>query len=438
MDDDFKQFETRVFELLEGKLSQYNDVDDLVRNIETIAKTVNPAVTQEEISRVIADAKRFDPIDGYLHDEDVEDIMVNNTRNIFVFKTGEGIEQVKERIPTRKELNMFVKKLRMYATSDMASKHIFDVHMPSGSRANIVESPLGADVTIRSFKKKAYSIIDLINRGELSYNMAGRLWVYSEGLKVRPANMVIGGTPGAGKTTLLNAMFSFFRPEERIVVIEETYELNTETQENCVKLETSPSVSLQDLLKNSLRMRPDMIVVGEVRGAEAEDMMVAMNIGKIAMSTIHASNTRDIITRLESSPMNIDKNSISLIDVLMVVSQVQEDQSYTRKVTQVSEVSGVETKVLLSDLFLYDYKTRRGSQILPSVTYRDNLSKLSGYSPNKIIEEEQRRAKILERLNKLGIRDLAGINNFCKEYYEDPERALAKIELSNLGILTYD
>ncbi|MDE1851756.1 MAG: CpaF family protein [Candidatus Micrarchaeota archaeon] len=438
MDDDFRQFEGRVFELLEGKLSQYSDEADLLKNIETIAKTVNPAITQEEIDRVIADAKRFDPIDGYLHDENIEDIMVNNTRNIFVFKTGEGIAEAKERIPTRRDLNMFVKKLRMYATSDMASKHIFDVHMPNGSRANIVESPLGADITIRSFKKKAYSIIDLINRGELSYNMAGRLWVYSEGLKVRPANIVIGGTPGAGKTTLLNAMFSFFRPEERIVVIEETYELNTETQENCVRLETSPSVSLQDLLKNSLRMRPDMLIVGEVRGAEAQDMMVAMNIGKIAMSTIHASNTRDIITRLESSPMNIDKNSISLIDVLMVVSQVQEEQTYTRKVTQVSEVSGVETKVLLSDLFVYDYKTRRGSQILPSVTYRDNLSKLSGYSPSKIIEEEQRRAKILERLNKLGVRDLAGINNFCKEYYEDPERALAKIELSNLGVLTYD
>ncbi|MDE1823168.1 MAG: hypothetical protein KGH50_02485, partial [Candidatus Micrarchaeota archaeon] len=151
-----------------------------------------------------------------------------------------------------------------------------------------------------------------------------------------------------------------------------------------------------------------------------------------------ASTTRDIITRLESSPMNIDRNAISLVDVLMVVSQVQEEGMYTRKITQVSEVSGVETKVLLSDLFLYDYKTRKGSQILPSVTYRDNLSKLSGYSPSKIIEEEQRRAKILEKLNKMGIRDLAGINNFCKEYYEDPEKALNKIELSNLGILTYD
>ncbi|MDE1823902.1 MAG: CpaF family protein [Candidatus Micrarchaeota archaeon] len=438
MDEEFLQFESKVFELLEGKLSSINDEGELLRNIETISKTVNPAVTQDEINQAIADARKFDPIDDYLHNEEIEDIMVNNTRNIFVYRTGAGIEMVKERIPTRKELSRFVKKLRMYATSDMASKQIFDVHMPTGARANIVESPLGADVTIRSFKKKAYSIIDLINRGELSYNMAGRLWVYSEGLKVRPANIVIGGTPGSGKTTLLNAMFSFFRPEERIVVIEETYELNTETQENCVRLETSPQVDLQDLLKNSLRMRPDMLIVGEVRGAEAQDMMVAMNIGKIAMSTIHASTTRDIITRLESSPMNIDRNAISLVDVLMVVSQVQEEGMYTRKITQVSEVSGVETKVLLSDLFLYDYKTRKGSQILPSVTYRDNLSKLSGYSPSKIIEEEQRRAKILEKLNKMGIRDLAGINNFCKEYYEDPEKALNKIELSNLGILTYD
>ena len=149
-----------------------------------------------------------------------------------------------------------MRKLKMYATTAASNMKIFDVHLPNGSRANIVDSPLGADLTIRNFRQNALSILDLINLGELSYNMAGRFWLYVDGLKVRPANLLIGGMPASGKTTLLNAMFSLFRPEQRVVVIEETYELNTETQENTVRLETSPELPMEDLVKNALRMRP--------------------------------------------------------------------------------------------------------------------------------------------------------------------------------------
>ena len=332
---------------------------------------------------------------------------------------------------------MLVKKMKMYATTSVANRKIFDVHLPNGSRANIVDSPLGADITVRNFKQAALSIIDLINFGELSYNMAGRLWLYVEGLKIRPANLLIGGMPASGKTTLLNAMFSFFRPEQRVVIIEETYELNSDTQENAVRLETSPELPMEELVKNSLRMRPDMIIMGEVRGAEANDMLTAMNIGKIAMATIHASTARDVIIRLEHTPMNIPMDIIPLIDAIIVVSQVNEGNTLKRKITQVSELSGIETQVLLSDLYVYDYKTRKSSDVLPSVTYRDTLSKLTGYTPTEIVIEEQRRGKILERLNKLGIRDLKGINDFVKEYYENPKKALEKIDLANLGTLPW-
>ena len=265
--------------------------------------------------------------------------------------------------------------------------------------------------------------------------MSCRFWLYTEGLKVRPANLLIGGMPASGKTTLLNAMFSFFRPETRVVVIEETYELNTETQENTVRLETSPDLPMEELVKNALRMRPDMLIIGEVRGAEAKDMLTAMNVGKIAMSTIHASTARDVITRLEHTPMNVEMDIIPLIDAIIMVSQVNENGKFVRKITQVSEISGIETQVLLSDLYTYDYKTHKSSEILPSVTYRDTLSKLTGYTPTEIVMEEQRRGKILQRLNELGIRDLKGINEFVKEYYDNPQHALAKIDLLDLGTL---
>jgi len=434
-DSEFKLFESDVFDQLSGVLSSLPGDKEKKDYIEMVAKGLNPAASKETIDAVIKDASTFYPIDKYLSDQNIEDIMINNTQNIFVYTTNAGQLKIPEKIENKFELELLVKKFKMYATTATAHEKVFDVHLPNGSRVNIVDSPLGADITIRNFKTQAMSIIDLINRGELSYAMAARLWIYTDGLKVRPANILIGGMPASGKTTLLNAMFSFFRPEERIVAIEETYEINSSTQENCVRLETNPEVTMEELVKNSLRMRPDRIIIGEVRGAEAKDMMTAMNIGKIAMGTIHASTARDVITRLQHTPMNIEMDIIPLIDTIIIVAQVPENGRLIRKITQVSEISGIETQVLLSDLYTYDYKTHRSSEILPSVTYRDTLSRLTGYPPSEIILEEERRAKILERLNKLGITDLKGINEFAKAYYENPQLALEKINLGELGTL---
>ncbi len=431
----FYEFESRVFDSLESKLSGVANENDRNRMVEKAAEELSQTATDVEIKKIVADSRSFGILDKYMRDMRIEDIMVNNTRDLFVYVGGIGYEKSAEKVEDMRDLDMMVKKLKMYATTAMSNKEIFDVHLPNGSRANIVNSPLGANITIRNFRQAALSIIDLINTGELSYNMAARFWLYVDGLKTRPANLLIGGMPASGKTTLLNAMFSFFRPEQRVVVIEETYELNTETQENTVRLETSPTLPMEELVKNSLRMRPELIIIGEVRGPEAKDMMTAMNIGKISMGTIHASTARDVVTRLEHTPMNVDMDILPLIDAIIIISQVNEQGKVVRRITQVSEISGIETQVLLSDLFNYDYKTHRGSDILPSVTYRDTLAKLTGYTPTEIMMEEQRRAKILERLNKLGIRSLTDINEFVKEYYDNPKAALTKIDLLTLGVL---
>ncbi len=434
-DDGFASLEARVFDMLDSKLGKMHEEEDIRKYIEGVVKAVDPAADQSKIERIVKDAKTFEPIDRYLYDESVEDIMVNNTKNVFTYKSPDGDIMAPEKIATREELEMFVRKLRMYATSETASKHIYDVHLPNGSRCNIVDSPLGPAITIRNFKPKAFSIIDLINSGELSYQLAARFWLYADGLGVRPANLLVGGMPGSGKTSIINAMFSFFRPEARILVLEETYEINTSTQENCVNLETSPEVSLEDLLKNALRMRPDLVIIGEVRGAEAKDMIAAMTIGKIVMSTIHANTARDIVTRLEHDPMKISRDTIPLIDALAVVAQVNIEHKKHRKIVQVAETSGIETQVLLSDLYTYDYKTQMASDILPSVTYRDVLSKATGFSPTEIIVEEKRRAKVLEKLNRAGVRDLRSINEFCRGYYDNQARALAKLGLQELGTM---
>ncbi len=434
-EDEFYDLEFSVFTALEGKLANVNSEKEIDSYIERITKSIHPTSTGDEIARVIRDAKTFGTIDPYINDDNIEDVMINNTSNIFVYKSDAGEVKVPEKVDSKRSLALMVARMKMYNTHSAANRNIFDVHLPNGSRANIVETPLGPDITIRNFKNRALSIIDLVNAGEFSWNMAARMWLYADGLSIRPANVLLGGMPAAGKTTLLNSLFSFFRPEARIAVIEDTYELNTETQENCVRLETNIDMTMEELVKNTLRMRPDIIIIGEVRGAEAVDMMTAMNIGKVCISTIHASTTRDIVTRLEHDPMNVSKEIIPLIDALVVISRIRENKRYARKITQVSEISGLETQVLLSDLYTYDYKTRKGSDILPSITYRDTLSKLTGFPPTEIILEETRRAKVLEKLNSMGIRDLSAINEFCKEYYDDQGKALAKIGLQDLGTL---
>ena len=197
-------------------------------------------------------------------------------------------------------------------------------------------------------------------------------------------------------------------------------------------IELPPFASQSNLVKNALRMRPDMIIIGEVRGEEANDMMTAMNIGKISMGTIHASSTRDMINRLQHAPMNVPKDIIPVIDALIILAQVYEKNKPSRKIVQISEISGMETQILLSDLYKFDYKTHKAAPILPSVTYRDTLSTVLGVPPPDILAEENVRANILFAMNKQGTRDMVSINNIVKDYYDNPEATLKKLGLNNM------
>ncbi len=433
MEDRLYELEDKVLEKLLGK---FVEVIDEIRRKELVrdtAKQVNPQTSDKDIDTIYADMNDISIIKPYVEGATIEDIMVNNTNSIFVFDSKVGYKKLPEKFNTREELERFVNKLKLYATNREANGNIMDVHMYNGSRANIITSPLGHDITIRNFKKQPLSIIDLINYRTIDYRIASRLWIYTDGFRVRPANILIGGVPAAGKTTMLNTMFSFFRPEQRIVTIEETYELNTASQENTVRLETNTDMQMNDLVRNALRMRPDIIVIGEVRGVEANAMAAAMNIGKICMGTIHASSSRDIISRLEHAPMNVPRDILPVIDALIVSSVVYQNQVPARKVIQISEISGIETQVLLSDLYKYDYKTHEASPILPSVTYRDLICKILGIAPPDLLSEEVVRAKILEQLNKLGKRDMGSISQAVKEYYDNPERLLTKLGLQSLA-----
>lgn len=432
VNEDLYTIEEQILDRLTGKFVNITNPERRLALITETAKNIRADISSDEIAQISNNMGDMSPITDLLTDETIEDIMINNTNSIFVYDSKVGQRQLDVKISDKNELSRFVKKLKLYATNEAANGNILDVHVPSGSRANIVYSPMGYDITIRNFKKNPLSVLDLINSGTLDYSIAARLWLYMDGLKVRPANILIGGMPAAGKTTLLNALFSFLRPEQRVVTIEETYELDTSMQQNAVNLETSEDMPMVELVKNALRMRPDMIIIGEVRGEEANDMITAMNIGKISMGTIHASSTRDIINRLQHSPMNVPKDIIPVIDALIVVSQVYEKGIPHRRIIQMSELAGMETQILLSDLYKYDYKTHKASPILPSVTYRDTLANIIGVPPPDILAEENVRAMMLAQLNKIGKRDMRSINEVVRDYYAEPENTLKAIGLPQL------
>ena len=432
MDSALLDIEDQILDKLIGKFISVVKEDKRKELVTNVAKSINADISDEQIGEIYKDMNDLSPITPQLINQDIEDIMINNTKNIFVYDSKVGQKKLESGFEDREQLARFVKKMKLYTTNQAAGGNIQDIHLPTGSRSNVIYSPEGYDITIRNFKKQTLSVIDLVNSGTFDYSIAARLWLYMDGFRVRPANILIGGMPAAGKTTLLNSLLSFTRPEQRIIAIEETRELDMSMQENAVSLETNNEMPMVELVKNSLRMRPDLVIIGEVRGEEANDMITAMNIGKIALGTIHSSSTRDIINRLEHSPMNVPKDIIPVIDALMVVSNVWENGKPHRKVIQISEITGIETQILLSDLYKFDYKTHKASPILPSVQYRDLLSGIMGVPPSDILAEENVRAAILAQLNRIGKRDIRSISEIVRDYYAEPDATLKKIGLPQL------
>lgn len=419
----------KLFKKLVGKLSFIQSRAEQEQLVSKFAEEVFGKLSQDKRKKIVEETLSYGILEEFMDDSEVEDIMVNALKPAFTFSSKKGVSRSNKKFSSLEELNLFIKKLLVFSGRDKLDE-LNDFHLPNGCRANIASSPMGPQITIRKFRHEPLSLIDLIESGMLNYSLGAQLWLYADGLRLKPANILIVGTPGSGKTTLLNALFAFMPPNERVVVIEDTLELNTETNENCARLEASARVSMAALVKNSLRMRPSRIVVGEVRGAEANDLMTAMNIGKICMGTLHASSSRDAVTRLENSPMNVPTEIIPLIDVFIVLKQFcTPNGSLRRVVGEVCETGGIEKKVLLSELTRFDLGKNDWASIHASVIYRDRLAEAVGGTPKEVIDELALRAKVLQALAKKNIRSIKDVSEFTKSYYEETEKALKKIGL---------
>lgn len=398
----------------------------------SLIKKVGYSADSDSAKKFAEDFLSLEIISEFLNDPDVEDIIIDGLKPIFLHSSRCGFIKTDKQFTNNRELELLIKKLIIFSgrTNIDHIGEIVNIELPDNSgRVNIVQSPFGSQLTITRAKPHTLSVIDLIERETLSYELTAQLWLYVEGMSVKPANIIIAGSPGAGKTTLLNAMLAFIPPKERLVVIEDTLELNTAAQAECSRLESDGNVSLADLVKNSLRMRPDRIVIGEVRGAEAKDMMTSMNVGRYCMGTLHASTAREAIIRLQNEPMNAPSVLINLVDVFVIMKKIESDGRVRRVVNELVETAGLEQKeVLICPVWKYDTDSDKFIELGPG-PYRDHLARAKGVYPTEVIKEVKQRAELLRKLKKLNKTSQDEITKFCGLYNVDKQKALAELKI---------
>lgn len=318
-------------------------------------------------SAVLDDLLGFGPVQDFLGDKNVSEIMVNGTSSIFVESRG-VIRKTNRSFESHEQLVRVIE--RMLQTTgrrvDQASPMV-DARLPDGSRLNVILPPLSVDgpaITIRKFLSKELTTDDLIEQGSLSAEGARLL----ETAVSNRLNILVSGGTGTGKTTILNILSSFIGRSERVITIEDAVELTLD-MDNLIRLESRPpnaeghgEVEIRDLVRNALRMRPDRIVVGEVRGSETIDMLQAMNTGHDgSLSTVHANSPRDALRRIETMvllsgaelPLKAIREQVaSAIDLIVHLSR---DARGHRYITSITEIGGMEGELIsTADLFLRD------------------------------------------------------------------------------------
>jgi pilus assembly protein CpaF len=332
-------------------------------------KSVSMSVAEQErlVQDIIHDVLGYGPLEPLLARDDIADIMVNGAGKVFI-EVGGKTQETNIRFRDNTQLmNICQRIVSQVGRRVDESSPICDARLPDGSRVNVIVPPLALDgptLTIRKFRKDRLKMQNLVDFGSISPEGARVLSV----IGASRCNVLISGGTGSGKTTLLNTMTAFIEEDERVVTCEDAAELQLQ-QPHVVRLETRPpnlegqgQITMRDLVKNCLRMRPERIIVGEVRGPEAFDLLQAMNTGHDgSMGTLHANSPREALSRIESMitmggyglpSKTIREMVVGSIDVIIQAARLRDG---SRRITHVTEVVGLEGEVIITqDLFVYE------------------------------------------------------------------------------------
>ncbi|MFM2483648.1 CpaF family protein [Celerinatantimonas yamalensis] len=372
--DIYKQLRSRIFDVIDAQAlstltpvqlrEQLGEAVDLLITQQRLP--VPRLVRNEFVGNLRDELIGLGPIQPLMDDDSINDIMVNGPDHVFIERNG-VVEKSDITFVDAEQVLEIAKRIasRVGRRVD-ESVPMCDARLPDGSRVNIVAPPIaidGTSISIRKFKKQKLGLEDLAHNGSMSTEMAQLLAIAA---RCR-LNVVISGGTGSGKTTLLNALSNYISPKERIVTIEDAAELQLQ-QPHVVRLETrtagiegSGAIGQRELVINSLRMRPDRVIVGECRGAEAFEMLQAMNTGHDgSMTTLHANSARDAISRIESMVMMatsslpleaIRRTIVSAVDVIIQISRLHDG---SRRLMSISEVVGLEGQsVVLEEIFRF-------------------------------------------------------------------------------------
>ena len=385
------------------------EIRDIVSEIVAIKNVVMSIAEQEELLEDICnDVLGYGTLEPLLARDEIADIMVNGANTTYIEVAGK-VEAATIRFASNSQLmNICQRIVSQVGRRVDESSPICDARLPDGSRVNVIAPPLAIDgptLTIRKFKRDRLTLDQLVKYGTITPE--GRTLLAIIG-RVR-CNIIVSGGTGSGKTTLLNCLTAFIDEDERIITCEDSAELQLQ-QPHVVRLETRPpnlegegEVTMRDLVKNCLRMRPDRIIVGEVRGPEAFDLLQAMNTGHDgSMGTLHSNSPRECISRLESMILmggfNLPARSIRemIVSSVDIIIQAQRLRDGTRKIIQVTEVIGMEGDVVtLQDLFIYEMQGEDANKRLVGRHRSTGIARPRFWDKARYFGEEERLGQAL-------------------------------------------
>jgi pilus assembly protein CpaF len=385
------------------------EIRDIVSEIVAIKNVVMSIAEQEELLEDICnDVLGYGPLEPLLARDDIADIMVNGCDTTYIEVSGKIMPTSVRFVDNAQLMNICQRIVSQVGRRVDESSPICDARLPDGSRVNVIAPPLAIDgptLTIRKFKRDRLTLDQLVKYGTITPEGLTLLAIIG---RVR-CNVIISGGTGSGKTTLLNCLTGYIENDERVITCEDSAELQLQ-QPHVVRLETRPpnlegqgEITMRDLVKNCLRMRPDRIIVGEARGPEAFDLLQAMNTGHDgSMSTVHSNSPRECISRIESMILmggyNLPARTIRemIVSSVDIIVQAQRLRDGSRKITHVTEVIGLEGDVVtLQDLFVYEMHGEDANGRITGRHRSTGIARPNFWDKARYFGEEKRLSEVL-------------------------------------------